>query len=147
MGVVLLGCGLVFLLFWLFKRHKNRPSSTNAPTDGGSGGKDEYGGEDSLAEHRDGRLLGVEAAGGAAGQIPQAEPSPGLESVISELPATPSQQSITSGATPARPIVSMVSPSGVTGRESDASGYAAKPQSPLIHQTLFELEDSSTRAR
>ncbi|KAH0491892.1 hypothetical protein TgHK011_003294 [Trichoderma gracile] len=153
-GVIAVGCALAGLFFWWFKQHKKqRPSSTNAlATDGGSSGrKDEYGGEDSLASHRDGRLLGAGAAGrgGGAGQIPQAEPSPGLESVISELPATPSQQSITSGATPGRPIVSMVSSSGgVTGRESDASGYTAKqPHSPLMHQTLFELEDSSAGAR
>ncbi|KAK1244407.1 hypothetical protein MKX07_003206 [Trichoderma sp. CBMAI-0711] len=156
--IIAVGCVLAGLFFWWFKQHKKRRPSANTPTDGGSGRKDEYGGEDSLAEHHDGRLLGAGrrrgggGGGGGAGQIPQAEPSPGLESVISELPATPSQQSITSGATPGRPVVSMVSSSGggggVTGRESDASGYTAKLQhSPLMHQTLFELEDSSTGAR
>jgi hypothetical protein len=143
---------LAGLFFWWFKQHKKRRPSANTLTDGGSSRKDEYGGEDSLAEHHDGRLLGAGRGGGGggrAGHIPQAEPSPGLESVISELPATPSQQSITS---PGRPVVSMVSSSGggggVTGRESDASGYTAKLQhSPLMHQTLFELEDSSTGAR
>lgn len=156
-GVIAVGCALAGLLFWWLKQHKKRRSdnTNNATADGSSGRKDEYpyGGGDSLAEHRGGRLLGVRAdatgRGRGAGQIPQAEPSPGLESVISELPATPTQQSsILSGATPGRPIVSMASSSGVTGRESDASGYTAKPQSPLVHQTLFELEDSSSgRAR
>lgn len=150
--IIAVGCVLAGLFFWWFKQHKKRRPSANTLTDGGSSRKDEYGGEDSLAEHHDGRLLGAGRGGGGggrAGHIPQAEPSPGLESVISELPATPSQQSITS---PGRPVVSMVSSSGggggVTGRESDASGYTAKLQhSPLMHQTLFELEDSSTGAR
>ncbi|PTB64845.1 hypothetical protein BBK36DRAFT_21576 [Trichoderma citrinoviride] len=147
-GAIVAVCAFAFLFFWLFKQHKKRSSTNMAPADGGSGRKDEYGGEDSLAEqHRDGTLLGVGATRGGAGQIPQAEPSPGLDSVISELPASPSQHSITSGATPGRPIVSMVSASGATGRESDASGYTAKEHSPLIHQTLFELEDSSIRER
>ncbi|KAL6852167.1 hypothetical protein J3F83DRAFT_756828 [Trichoderma novae-zelandiae] len=155
-AAVAAGCIFVLVSLWLFRQHRKR-HSTNAPAVGGSSGrKDEYGGGDSLAEYRDGTLLG--AAG--AGQIPQAELSPGLESAISELPATPSQQSFTQGATPGRRVVSAVSSSGVTGRESDASGYAAsaaaaaaqspqlKQHSPMIHQqTLFELEDSSSRGR
>lgn len=81
-------------------------------------------------------------------ELPPSETSPGLKSpAISELPATPSQQSITSSATPAtKHIASMASSNGMNGRESAISGLTASAQpSPLVQQSLFELEDSSSR--
>lgn len=147
-------CILALVVFWALRQRKKKPS-TIAVGGSGSGRKDEYG-EDSLTEYQHGTtntLLGAGAAGQMA-QSQHAQLSPGLESTISELPATPSQQSINSGATPAtRNIVSMASSNGVTGRESELSGLTVsaqqtpqlKQQSPLIHQSLFELEDSSSR--
>ncbi|KAH6605399.1 hypothetical protein Trco_007106 [Trichoderma cornu-damae] len=118
----------------------------------GGSGKGEYHQQDSLTDHQDGRLLG---AGRMAQLPPPTGTSPAMDPTgVSELPATPSQQSVNSGATPAsRHIVSMPSSSGAGGRESEISGFTVsaqqspqlKEQSPLIHQSLFELEDSSSR--
>ncbi|KAL6901408.1 hypothetical protein GGI43DRAFT_383028 [Trichoderma evansii] len=120
-------------------------------------------GKDTLTEHRDRTappLLGGRGNDAAVEHMAELPPSPPLKSpAISELPATPSQQSISSGTTPATGhIVSLMSSEGPAGRESAISGFSVptqltphlkqeQEQSPLIHQsTLFELEDSSSRA-
>ncbi|KAL7900544.1 hypothetical protein HDV63DRAFT_285831 [Trichoderma sp. SZMC 28014] len=142
-GAVAGVCILALAVFWALRRRNNK-KPPYAFAVGRSG-------KDSLTEHRDGGR--VNAA--AVEQMAELPPSPRLKSpAISELPATPSQLSISSGTTPApRHIVSLMSSHG---RESSISGFSAptqqasrikQEQSPLIHQTtLFELEDSSSRA-
>jgi hypothetical protein len=144
-------CILAFVAFWALRLWRKKQSVIAV---GGSG-------KDALTDYHDGTaaashtLLGGRG-NAAAGQMAQLPTSPALHSpAISELPATPSQQSINSGATPAaRHIVSMSSSSGAGARESAISGLSAsaqltpqmkQQQSPLMHQSLFELEDSSSR--
>ncbi|RFU80138.1 hypothetical protein TARUN_2053 [Trichoderma arundinaceum] len=156
-------CILVLVAFWALRLRRKRQSSMAV---GGSGKtRLDEDREDLLTDYQDGKpaashtLLGGHSGNTAAGQLvlfPPAQASPALKSpVISELPATPSQQSVNSGVTPAtRHIASMSSLNGAGGRESAISGITAsaqqspqlKQQSPLIHQSLFELEGSSSRA-
>lgn len=153
-GAVAGVCILVLVAFWALKRRSNKNQSQHAFAVGGSG-------KDSQAEYRDRTappLLGGRGNAGVVEHMAELPPSPPLKSpAISELPATPSQQSISSGTTPAtRHIVSVMGSEGPAGRESAISGFSAptqltphlqQEQSPLIHQsTLFELEDSSSRA-
>ncbi|KAL7948657.1 hypothetical protein V8C42DRAFT_256679 [Trichoderma barbatum] len=143
-GAVAGVCILATVAFWALRQRKKKSPSTITAVgvSSGLGRKDEYG-EDTLTEYQDGTAHTHNRLGAGAGQMEHAQLSPGLESSISELPATPS--------TPGnRHIVSMTSSDGVTGRESELSGLSApspppKQQSPLIHQSLFELEDSSSR--
>ncbi|KAM0261489.1 hypothetical protein ACHAQJ_002170 [Trichoderma viride] len=144
-------CILAFVVFWALRNARLRKKQSVTAV--GGSGKD-Y--QDGTAAASD-TLLGGGGNGAAAGHMAQLSTSPPLQSpAISELPATPSQQSINSGATPAatRHIVSMSSSSGAGGRESAISGFSASVQqtphmkqqpSPLVHQSLFELEDSSSR--
>ncbi|KAM0521928.1 hypothetical protein ACHAPE_002492 [Trichoderma viride] len=151
-GAVAGVCMLALVALWALRRRNNK-KPPYAFAVGRSG-------KDSLTEHRDRTGRGNAAAVGQMAELP---PSPCLKSpAISELPATPSQLSISSGTTPApRHIASLMRSQGSqrsqgpAGRESSISGFSAptqpashiKPeQSPLIHQTLFELEDSSSRA-
>lgn len=153
-GAVAGVCILALAAFWALRRR----NSSKKPPYGFSVGRS---GKDSLTEHRDRTapsLLGGRVNAAAVEQMAELPPSPRLKSpTISELPATPSQLSISSGTTPApRHIVSLMSSQGPAGGESSISGFAAptqpasrieQEQSPLIHQTtLFELEDSSSRA-
>ncbi|EHK20820.1 uncharacterized protein TRIVIDRAFT_230997 [Trichoderma virens Gv29-8] len=148
-GAVAGGCILALVAVWALRQQKKKksPPTITAAHSSGSGRKDEYG-EDSPTEYQDGTRHRHTLGAGAAqmAQSLHAQPSPGLESVISELPASPS--------TPGnRHIISMGSSDGVTGRESELSGLSVSTQqnphqkqhSPLIHQSLFELEDSSSR--
>ncbi|KAL7910400.1 hypothetical protein GGI35DRAFT_364518 [Trichoderma velutinum] len=142
-GAVAGVCILALVAFLALRQRKKNKGPSITITASGTGRKDEYG-EDSLTEYQDKTANTHELSGAGAGQMAQsqslhAQPSPGLESPISELPATPS--------TPGnRHFVSVGSSDGVTGRESELSGISASPkQSPLLHQSLFELEDSSSR--
>ncbi|KAL6812466.1 hypothetical protein J3E69DRAFT_371341 [Trichoderma sp. SZMC 28015] len=145
-GAVAGVCILVLAAFLALRQRRKKKGPSIVITASGTGRKDEYG-DDSLTEYHDKTAANThELSGAGAGQMAQsqalhagAQPSPGLESPISELPATPS--------TPGnRHFVSVGSSDGVTGRESELSGISASPkQSPLLHQSLFELEDSSSR--
>lgn len=152
-GAVAGVCILALVAFWALRRRSNKK-----PPYGFAVGRS---GKDSLTEHRDRTapsLLGGRGNAAAVEQMAELPPSPRLKSpAISELPATPSQLSISSGTTPApRQIASLISSQGPAGRESSVSGFSApaqpashikQEQSPLVHQTtLFELEDSSSRA-
>ncbi|KAL7961228.1 hypothetical protein V8C34DRAFT_23852 [Trichoderma compactum] len=149
-GAVAGVCILALVAFLALRQRKKKEGPSIVVTASGTGRKDEYG-DDSLTEYHDKTAANThELSGAGAGQIQMAQsqsralhaaaqPSPGLESPISELPATPS--------TPGnRHFVSVGSSDGVTGRESELSGVSASPkQSPLLHQSMFELEDSSSR--
>lgn len=145
-GAVAGVCILALAAFLALRQRRKKKGPSIVITASGTGRKDEYG-DDSLTEYHDKTAANAhELSGAGAGQMAQsqalhagAQPSPGLESPISELPATPS--------TPGnRHFVSVGSSDGVTGRESELSGISASPkQSPLLHQSLFELEDSSSR--
>lgn len=158
-GAVAGVCMLALVAFWALRRRNNNKKPPYAFAVGRSG-------KDSLTEHRDRTapsLLGGRGNAAVVEQMAELPPSPRLKSpAISELPATPSQLSISSGTTPApRHIASLMRSQGFqgsqgpAGRESSISGFSAptqpashmkQEQSPLIHQTLFELEDSSSRA-
>ncbi|KAL7800251.1 hypothetical protein V8C37DRAFT_364634 [Trichoderma ceciliae] len=166
-AVVAGACILALVALWALRLRKKRQSS-RAIDGSGKGTMDEHR-EDSLTDYmyQDGALAASHtllggrrgsnsaAAGRQMAQLSPTQTSPALRSpAISELPATPSQQSVNSGASPAtRHIVSMTSSNGAGGRESAISGLSVsaqqtphlKQQSPLIHQSLFELEDSSSR--
>ncbi|KAL6697278.1 hypothetical protein J3F84DRAFT_283219 [Trichoderma pleuroticola] len=148
-GAVAGVCILALAAFLALRQRKKKRGPSIVITASGSGKRGDYG-DDSLTEYQDKTAANThELSGAGAGQMAQAtstsqalhaaQPSPGLESPISELPATPS--------TPGnRHFVSVGSSDGVTGRESELSGVSASPkQSPLLHQSLFELEDSSSR--
>lgn len=146
-GAVAGVCILALAAFFALRQRRKKKGPSIVITASGTGRKDEYG-DDSLTEYHDKTAANAHelSGAGAGSQMAQsqalhatAQPSPGLESPISELPATPS--------TPGnRHFVSVGSSDGVTGRESELSGISASPkQSPLLHQSLFELEDSSSR--
>lgn len=152
-GAVAGVCILALVAFWALRRRNNNKQPPYAFAAGCSG-------KDALARHRDRTapsLLGGRGNAAAVEQTAELPPSSRLKSrVISELPATPSQLSISSGTTPApRHIASLMSSPGPADIESPIFGFSApaqpashitREQLPLTHQTtLFELEDSSSR--
>ncbi|KAK1242862.1 hypothetical protein MKX08_005674 [Trichoderma sp. CBMAI-0020] len=158
-GAVAGVCMLILVAFWALRRRNNSNNNNNnkQPSYAFTAGRS---GKDSLARHRDRTapsLLRGRGNAAAVGQMAELPPLPRLKSpAISELPATPSQLSISSGTTPApRHIASLMSSPGPAGRGSSISGFSAPvqpashvnhEQSPRIHQTtLYELEDSSSR--